>query len=210
MARSAPLTTVIIGITVWISVVAFLFDPSGLWAVIGGFVPARFGSAIAIPNALPFWLTPLSAALLHGGIFHLAFNMLMLLWCGRQVEAALGGKLFGLLYLAGAYAAALGQWALDPGSTIPMIGASGAISAVIGMYALVFSEQRVRGIGPISGTVVRAVWLAAAWIGIQALIGFGLSGGIGGGAGVAIGAHMGGFLAGLLLARPLLRLRYRR
>src|SRR4051812_17964738 len=75
--------------------------------VIGGFIPARVGGLI-LPGALPLWITPLSATLLHGGLLHLAFNMVMLIFCGRMVEAALGPPGLALLYLVGAYAAAGG------------------------------------------------------------------------------------------------------
>jgi membrane associated rhomboid family serine protease len=67
----------------------------------------------------------------------------------------------------------------------------------------------VQNFGPIPGNLIRAIWLAAAWIGIQAMIGVGFSGGIGGYSGIAIGAHIGGFIAGLILARPMLQWRYR-
>jgi len=195
---------VVVTAAAWL--VSMLLGPGRDVALLGGFVAGRVTGAVTVVGALPVWLTPISATLLHAGIMHLGFNMLMLLWCGRQMEPAIGGRLLLLLYGVGAYAAALGQWALDPASAIPMIGASGAISAVVGAYALVFNDQRVSAIGPIPAYVVRAVWLAAAWVGIQAAIGFGF--GIGDGM-VAIGAHIGGFIAGLLLARPMLRWRYR-
>jgi membrane associated rhomboid family serine protease len=111
-----------------------------------------------------------------------------------------------ILYLVGAYAAAATQWAFAPASAVPMIGASGAISAVVGAYAVLFGRRRAKRLGPIPAHIVHIVWLAAAWIGIQLLIGFAGMGGVT----VAIGAHIGGFVAGLVLARPLLRWRYRR
>jgi membrane associated rhomboid family serine protease len=201
-------TTIIIAIVTsvaWLlgTVVSSQIDVYAL----GGFIPARILDGFTVVGALPWWLTPLSATLLHADLLHLGFNMLMLLWCGRQVEQAIGGKLLLLLYVVGAYAAALGQFALGPHETSVMVGASGAISALVAVYALVFSEQRVKPIGPIPSYVVRVVWLAAAWVGIQTLIGLGF--GVGN-ALIAVGAHIGGFIAGLILARPLLRLRYRR
>ncbi len=88
-----------------------------------------------------------------------------------------------------------------------MVGASGAISAVIGTYALIYSRSQVSAIGPIPASVVRIVWLAAGWTVLQLMIG--LAGINGGGFGaIAIWAHVGGFLAGLLLARPLLISRF--
>jgi membrane associated rhomboid family serine protease len=110
-----------------------------------------------------------------------------------------------VLLLAGAYAGAFAQFLANPQSPMPMIGASGAISAVIAVFALLFSSSQAPAIGPIPSHWVRALWLAAAWIGVQLMIGF--AGGSGFGA-IAIWAHVGGFLAGLLLARPLLRWRF--
>ena len=178
-----------------------------------GVVAARFAGAVLPPDVavqVPAWLTPLSCTLVHAGLAHLVLNLVMLGFCGAQVERVLGTRALLLLYFIGAYAAALGQWLLAPMSVVPVIGASGAISAVVGAYALLFGQRRAEAIGPIPGGVVHVVWLAAAWIGIQALIGFagmGLPGT--GGAAVAVGAHTGGFIAGLALARPLLLWRYR-
>lgn len=172
-----------------------------------GFVPARFGSELILPPGamVPFVLTPLTSAFLHGGWLHLIFNMVMLLFIGRQLEAPLGGKAIALLLLAGAYAGAFAQFLADPGSVIPMIGASGAISALLAVFALIFSRTQTSAIGPIPAHWVRALWLAAAWIGLQLALGFAGGGGFGA---VAIWAHVGGFLAGLVLARPLLRWRF--
>jgi len=178
--------------------------------VTAGFVPAvASGIAVGPPGHVlaPVWLAPLTATLVHGGLIHLGFNMLMLAYCGQATERALGWAGMMTLYVVGAYAGAGGQWLQNPHSIAPMIGASGAISAVIAAYALLFSEQRVPALGPVPARLVRVVWLAAAWIGIQLLTGIaGLNGGIA----IAIGAHIGGFLAGLVLARPLLLWRYRR
>lgn len=172
-----------------------------------GFVPARFGADLILPPGamIPFVLTPLTSAFLHGGWLHLIFNMVMLLFIGRQLEAPLGGKAVAVLLLAGAYAGALAQFLADPGSAIPMIGASGAISALLAVFALIFSRTQTSAIGPIPAHWVRALWLAAAWIGLQLALGFAGGGGFGA---VAIWAHVGGFLAGLVLARPLLRWRF--
>jgi len=189
-------------------------------AILAGFIPERV-NALAAQNIsmdmpwLPLWLTPLSAALVHGGWLHLGFNLLMLIFCGRYVEQLLGQGRMILIYVIGAYAAAVGQWAtaelLSPGngSLVPMIGASGAISALLGTYAMIFSQRGVKAFGPVPAYFVRMAWLAAAWVGLQLLIGF--AGGYDSLFGsVAIGAHIGGFLAGLLLARPLLAHRFRR
>ena len=172
-----------------------------------GFIPARFGAEVIAPpgTMVPFALTPLTSAFLHGGWLHLIFNLIMLLFIGRQLEAPLGGKAMLVLLVVGAYAGALAQGLADPASTVPMIGASGAISALLAVYALIFSRTQTAAIGPIPAHWVRALWLAVAWIGLQLLIGFAGGGGFGA---IAIWAHVGGFLAGLLLARPLLRWRF--
>ena len=173
--------------------------------LVGGFMPARV-SGFVVPGALPVWLTPLSATLLHGGPLHLAFNMLMLVYCGRMVEVALGPVGLAILYVVGAYAAAAGQYLAYPGDLNPMIGASGAISAVFGAYALLFGKPRGFAAHPRIGMAVNILWLAAAWIGLQILTSFALAGS---GMAIAVAAHIGGFLIGLVLARPILRFRYR-
>jgi len=176
-------------------------------ALLAGFVPARVSGARWYAEAPPWALTPLTATLIHANLAHVAFNMLMMGFCGRFVEAAIGTRGLILLYVVGAYAAAAAQWIAGPGETAPMIGASGAVSAVVGCYALLYGRNEVRDWGPIPGRVLHVLWLAAAWIGLQLLIGLagiGLTPGT-----VAVAAHIGGFVAGLALARPLVRRRYR-
>ena len=205
--QDAPLVTgyalacVIVFVLLWIT--GFQVD-----AIIrAGFIPARFGSELIVPpgTMVPFFLTPLTSAFLHGGVLHIVFNIVVLLFIGRQLEAPLGAKAMAVLLVAGAYAGAFAQFLADPASAVPMIGASGAISAVIAVFALIFSRSQAPAIGPIPAHWVRALWLAAAWIAVQLLIGFAGGGGFGA---IAIWAHVGGFLAGLLLARPLLRWRF--
>ena len=100
-----------------------------------GFVPARV-SGLGFPfGGVPVFLTPLTATLVHGGTLHLGFNLLMLVWCGLAVERVLRRGALVFLYVVGAYAAMAAQWASDPMGTGPVIGASGAISALIGAYA---------------------------------------------------------------------------
>jgi len=181
-------------------------------AIMAGFIPARIGDPdlLAGMAAVPAWLTPLSCTLVHAGWLHIGFNMLMLVFCGRQVEHVLGWSGTLALYGVGAYAACLAQWLVDPGSTNPMVGASGAISAIIATYSLLYSQQQVRKVGPLSANLVRVLWLTAGWIAIQLMIGVATSGGVGDLGQIAIAAHIGGFLAGLALTRPLLRWRFRK
>ncbi len=205
------MTNLILIATLLVFLVTDLGGFVDLAALMGGFIPARV-AGLPPPPGLPYgWvpliLTPLTATLLHGGWLHIAFNLLMLLFCGRQVESVMGRWPLLILYVVGAYAAAAAQWLADPMSTTPMIGASGAISALIGTYALLYSRQNVRSFGPVPASVVRLLWLATAWIILQFLIGVAMAGDAGG-LQIAVAAHVGGFIAGLLLTRPLLKWRF--
>jgi membrane associated rhomboid family serine protease len=185
-------------------------------AAVGGFIPARLTDPSldvidGITDLLPVWVTPLSATLIHAGWLHITFNMVMLFFCGRHVEHVTGPWLLLCLYVIGAYAAAGAEWLLSMGGMNPMVGASGAISALLGTYALLYSQQKVRKLGPISANAVRVLWLAAGWTAIQLMIGLATGGAGDNGIGqIAVGAHIGGFIAGLLVTRPLLHLRFRK
>ena len=172
-----------------------------------GFIPARLSGLLDLSPAVPALLTPLSATLVHSGPLHIFFNLLMLVWCGTAVERVLGRGALLLLYGVGAYASAAAQWLADPGSMIPVIGASGAISAVIGAFALSFGEAKRITRSPRLNRLLNAAWLLAAWVVMQMMIGW-----LAGGQGLLLAtpAHVGGFLAGLLLQRPLLLWRYRK
>ena len=112
-----------------------------------------------------------------------------------------------ILYLVCAYAAAAAQYFADPDTIVPMIGASGAISAVLGAYAMLFGKNKVKVASPTLALWLHVLWLAAAWIGLQLLVGFAF---VPAGADTeAVFAHIGGFLAGLALAHPLLLLKWR-
>ncbi len=197
----------IAALTVLISVVAMAYPGVGDAAYAAGFIPAAWGAEGSL-QPIPSLLTPVTSAFLHGGMLHLLFNMVMLVYCGRPVEAALGDRFIIALYGIGIYSSALAQWAVDPVSMTPVIGASGAASAIVGAYSAMFTQQKVGPIGPLSAYMVRILWLAAAWIGLQLLFGVAYDNSELGG-GIAIWAHIGGFLAGLFLARPLLKRRYR-
>ena len=204
-AKPARLTYVIAAVTVLAYLAGLLLTSGGFTTEQMGYIPLRF-SADAQGFVVPAWATPLTATLSHGDLIHLGFNMLMLVYCGRSVETVLGPGPLAVLYVVGAYIAAAGQYIVGPLSPVPMIGASGAISAVIAVYALLFGRNDVKRWGPIPAHWVRAIWLALAWTAIQWMIGL-VSGG--GGYEIATAAHVGGFLAGLALARPLLAWRYR-
>lgn len=196
----------VVGATVAAFFFLWLFGPRAqeAYAYMAGLVPARISGTLSVPDGLPVLLTPLSATLLHGSLAHLAFNMVMLYYVGRFVEAVLGAPRFLFLYVAGAYAAGFTEYVADSQSVIPVIGASGAVSAVLGAYALYFGNRRASASRYLSAEARTVLWLAISWIGLQLLTGWVLNGPKGG---IAIWAHIGGFIAGLLLARPLLATR---
>lgn len=142
---------------------------------------------------------------LHGGLLHLAGNMLFLWIFGDNLEDVLGPVGFVGFYLAAGIVAALAQFAADPLSPVPMVGASGAIAGVMGGYLLLFPRARI-DVLLIIVIFVRIVSLPAVvilglWFGMQVFGGLSLAGG-GGAGGVAFWAHAGGFLAGLALILP--------
>jgi membrane associated rhomboid family serine protease len=207
MKTAPPRMTVTLGVVTVVSFV--LLSAMGKLAVaaaIGGFIPARL-SGLNVIGALPIWLTPLSATLLHAGAIHIGFNLLMLFFCGREDEVAIGPAGIVVLYVVGAYAAAAAQYAAGPHSQVPMIGASGAISALVGAYAMLYGQRRPSNYPPRVARWLNIAWLAAAWIVVQLLLGLASRTE---GMAIASAAHVGGFIAGLLLARPMLRWRYRK
>ena len=202
--RTATIIISIVTAACWL--LTELLGASDRADIVFGVIPARLSGLIQLSPAAPAWLTPLTATLVHGNFLHLALNLLMLVWCGTQVERILGSGPTLLLYAVGAYTAAIAQWLVAPLSPTPMIGASGAISAVIGAFALSFGQQKKIVSSPSLNRSLNALWLLAAWIVLQVMTG--LLGGLQGFM-LATPAHIGGFIAGLLLQRPLLLWRYR-
>jgi membrane associated rhomboid family serine protease len=123
------------------------------------------------------------------------------------VERVLGKGALITLYIVSAYVAMIAQWAADPAGLAPVIGASGAVSGLIGAYALSFGRPRRVSASPAVNRFVNILWLAAAWAVLQVIVGWaaGQQGML-----LATPAHIGGFVAGLMLQRPLLLWRYRR
>jgi membrane associated rhomboid family serine protease len=145
----------------------------------------------------------LTSMFLHGGFWHLAGNMLFLFVFGDNIEDAMGHVSYLLFYLLTGLAASGLQIALDPTSTIPLIGASGAISGVMGAYIVLFPHGRIRAIvvfGVIGQVILVPAWIMIGiWFLLQLFSGF-MSLGVGGdGGGVAFWAHVGGFIAGAIL-----------
>jgi membrane associated rhomboid family serine protease len=178
--------------------------------IAGALFPVRFfADPVALQGAgfmLPVWLTPISAAFLHGGILHVGLNMMMLAIIAPNLERVLGEKNLIILYLVGMFAAAAAQVAADPNSMVPVVGASGAISALIAAHVTLFPSERPKPLGPIPGKWAHAIKLLLGWSALNLMLGF-----VGPSIGmtIAIWAHIGGFIAGQILTWPLLRFRYR-
>jgi membrane associated rhomboid family serine protease len=202
--RTATLAITALTALAWIVAVVLGQEDAAAYGL--GFIPARLSGAAMPFAAAPAILTPLTATLVHSGILHLAFNLLIFVWCGTAVERALGRPSLLILYVVGAYAAAIAQWLADPQGITPMIGASGAISAVIGAFALSFGRAKQVTRSARINRWINVAWLLATWVVLQVMFGM-----LAGGQGylLATPAHIGGFLAGLLLQRPLLLWRYR-
>ncbi len=173
-----------------------------------GVVPAVLSGQASLPPAFaapPAALTMISSMFLHGGFMHLAGNLLYLWIFGDNIEDVLGHARFIVFYLACGIAAALAQTAQDPASAIPMIGASGAISGVLGAYLLLFPQARVTLLLPLGFIVYTVRWPAVGvlglWFVMQVVSSLLADPGQ---PGVAWLAHIGGFLAGLVLL-PVLR-----
>src|SRR5438093_6115023 len=152
----------------------------------------------------PKYCTVLTSMFMHGGWFHLIGNMLFLWVFGNNIEDAMGHAKFVIFYLLCGVAAAATQTFISPHSVVPMIGASGAISGVLGAYLLLYPRVRVHTliILPIYiTTVALPAWVMLGyWALIQLVSGLGSLSEIDKG-GVAFFAHVGGFIAGLVMIR---------
>lgn len=154
------------------------------------------------PPETPTWLTLFTAMFMHGGLLHLGGNMLFLWIFGNNVEDSMGKLKFVGFYLLGGLAATALQVAMDPQSTVPTIGASGAIAGVLGGYILLFPRARVLSLIFIVFFVtlveVPALWVLGFWFVQQVLFGVLDLNAAGADGGVAYFAHIGGFVFGLL------------
>lgn len=172
----------------------------GTWGV----VPKRLLGAVGrgeLVGSATFAL--LTHQFLHAGWPHIAGNMLYLWIFGNNVEDRLGRPAFLVLYLGGGVIAALAQVAVSPGVDMPLVGASGAIAAVLGAYLVLYPGARVLsivflgfffGLVEVPAIILLGVWFALQLIDVLGSVGMGPST-----AGVAIFAHIGGFVAGLVV-----------
>jgi membrane associated rhomboid family serine protease len=140
---------------------------------------------------------------LHAGWMHLGGNMLYLWIFGDNLERVMGHARFLVFYLICGIAAGLAQIVASGASNIPSLGASGAISGVLGGYLLLFPRNRVRVLVRGGITSVPAIVVLGLWIVIQLISGIGSIANTTESGGVAYMAHIGGFVAGLLLVKPM-------
>lgn len=171
-----------------------------------GAIPAIVFGDVRLPAdiaQLPGWATLISSMFLHGGVMHLVGNMLFLWVLGDNVEDALGHGRYVAFYLICGILAALAHGLTDTGSKIPMIGASGAISGVIGAYLLLHPRAPIATLVWWFVIELPAWVVLGIWIGFQFVSAFLAAGGVGGG--VAWWAHIGGLVAGLILVVPMRR-----
>jgi membrane associated rhomboid family serine protease len=155
---------------------------------------------IQAPGPRPIQLTLLTSMFMHGGWAHLLGNMLFLWIFGDNIERVLGRIFFPIFYIGAGVIASLTQILAAPGSVIPTLGASGAISAVLGAYIVLFPANRVRVyIFPIV-TLVPAVVAIGLWAVLQFMNGFGSIADTQSTGGVAYLAHIGGFVTGVAVA----------
>jgi membrane associated rhomboid family serine protease len=206
--RRFPILT--IAIIVICALVYFVFE-HGLWnlgatgnhkVVDYGAIPFELshpGEELG-PNHVSSWLTIFSSMFMHGSFLHLAGNMLFLWIFGNNIEDSMGRPRFVLFYLLGGVAAIAGQTLIDPGAKVPTVGASGAIAAVLGAYALLYPRARVVTVVfiIIFFTILElpALLVLGLWFLLQ--VAYGASDVAGASGGVAYFAHIGGFLFGLL------------
>jgi membrane associated rhomboid family serine protease len=168
-----------------------------------GMIPARlFGAAKLQPDlaVIPPWSTVFTSMFMHGGWLHIGFNMLFLWIFGDNVEDSMGHGRYLAFYLVCGVAAALTQALVNSDSTVPMIGASGAISGVLGAYLLLHPHATVRTIVFLGFFVTMMHLPALVVLGLWFLLQlFNAALSSSGAAGVAFWAHVGGFLAGMAL-----------
>jgi membrane associated rhomboid family serine protease len=151
------------------------------------------------------WITPLTAMFLHGGVMHIVSNMVFLAVFAPMVEDAMGRGRFLVFYLLGGLAATAAQIAMDPASTVPQLGASGAIAAIMGAFLVTYPGDRIKvlwffgvfaHVSRVPAFVLIGLWLISQMLNQMGAVVEADAGGI------AYAAHVGGAFFGILTARP--------
>jgi rhomboid family protein len=203
-SRTTPVVTISI---IALNIIVFLYELSlgraiDAFTLYYGLVPAAFS-----------WVTVFTSMFLHGGVLHVAGNMLYLWIFGDNVEDRMGHGRFLVFYLLCGVAAALAQTITVPESVVPMVGASGAIAGVMGAYFVLYPRSRIVTLLPFffffQVIEVPAILFLGIWFVMQFLSGVGSivsTIGRGGTGGIAFWAHVAGFVAGItgvaLFRRP--------
>ena len=189
--RTVPLVTYAL---IALNVLFFFVELSGGDAFIEkwAFIPSRF-----LANPLGESLTLITSMFMHVGWLHLGSNMLYLWIFGDNVEDRFGHIKFAVFYLLCGLAATFAQLAFGPGSTLPNLGASGAVAGVLGAYILLFPQGRIRVLQGQQVIQVPALIVIGLWIVLQLFSGIGSIASTAQAGGVAYMAHIGGFVAGL-------------
>jgi membrane associated rhomboid family serine protease len=194
-SRTTPVVTISL---IAINVLVFLYELSlgravDAFTLYWGLVPAAFS-----------WVAVFTSMFLHGGLLHVAGNMLYLWIFGDNVEDRMGHGRFLVFYLLCGVAAALAQTITVPDSVVPMVGASGAIAGVMGAYFVLYPRSRIVTLIPIffffQIVEVPAIFFLGIWFLMQFVSGVGsIVSAVGGapGGGIAFWAHIAGFVAGI-------------
>src|SRR6266545_4785726 len=193
--RTTPIVTwALIAINILVFVLLELPQGDNLDAFLTrwGTIPAQIVAGSGL-------ITLITSMFLHANLLHIGGNMLFLWIFGDNVEDAFGHVLYLIFYLVTGLAASMAQVLLDPSSTVPGVGASGAISGVLAGYIVMFGSNRVRVLMGGVLTTVPAYVMIGLWIVVQFLNGFASIANTAQTDGVAYGAHVGGFIAGLVL-----------
>ena len=202
--RQPMMTRLLIAISAGVFVWQLLLLSQGertleAWLLRHALVPARLLGHL---HDWREWATVFSSMFMHGGVAHLLGNCWFLWVFGASVEARMGSLKFLLFYLLTGAAAAGAQILSDPASGVPMVGASGAISGVLGAYFVLLPREWIVALVPWVVPIVPlpAVVFLVVWFAMQTLNGVGALTGENAGAGVAWWAHAGGFAAGVVAA----------
>lgn len=217
-----PIVTVLLLVAlgfVWIFVQGAGLDPRRLSETVCnlGLVPGEITARARVGTAVPLgmglycvvdrepinYLTPIISMFLHGGWMHLLGNALFLWVFGNNVEDSMGRVRFVAFYLVCGLTAAVAQIAIDPSSPTPMVGASGAISGVLGGYLILYPRVRVNVFVGFFLLSLPAYFVLLIWIGTQLVAGLPQVTSIRSttSSGVAVWAHIGGFFAGVVLVK---------
>lgn len=211
--RLTPANTALIAANIAVFVHELLLGPRvGAFVERFAMVPAAVTQALAAHAhrggaALAPLLTTVTSMFIHGGVWHVAGNMLYLFIFGAAVEYRMGSARYLIFYFAAGIAAALATVWIAPASTVPVIGASGAIAGVLGAYFILYPRGRILTILPIFIFIqfveIPAVIYLLFWFAVQLYAGLEQAGGAGAMGGVAWWAHVGGFMFGVAFG-PLL------